>query len=247
MRSIAFIPARSGSKRVPDKNIKLLNGVPLIGYSICAAIQSKVFDEVICVTDSEEYANIARNYGARVPALRPASISSDISSDIEWVEWVLDLLQAQNEIYDVFSILRPTNPFRLSGTIKRAWDLFISNPSADSLRAVQKCSQHPAKMWVLCGEYMQPILPYSNNKTPWHSMQYAALPEIYIQNASLEIAWTRVPRILGSIAGNAIVPFISQGMEGFDINCPEDWELAELYVRNKVVALPSTFMVMDKN
>lgn len=226
-RAVAFIPARSGSKRVPDKNIRPLADHPLLAYTVRAAIDSGVFDAVICATDSELYAEIARYYGAEVPFLRSAEISGDTSPDIEWVVWLLRELQAAGREFELFSILRPTSPFRQPETIRRAWKAFSEEPRADSLRAIEKCRQHPGKMWIIRGHRMLPLLPFSNGSTPWHSSQYAALPEIYVQDASLEIAWTRVPLEHQSIAGEAIIPFISQGYEGFDINEPEDWWMAE--------------------
>ena len=147
--SVAFIPARSGSKRVKNKNIKLLNGHPLMAYSIRAAIDSGVFDAVICATDSEEYANIARHYGAEVPFLRPEDISGDKSPDIEWVKLMLNTLGKGDRFFDAFSILRPTSPFRLPETIRLAWQIFQDTLGADSLRAVEKCKQHPGKMWSI--------------------------------------------------------------------------------------------------
>lgn len=237
-RSVAFIPARSGSKRVPDKNIKSLADHPMIAYTVRAALDSGVFDDVICVTDSQLYADIARHYGAEVPCLRPAEISGDTSPDIEWVIWALNTLKQQGREYDLFSILRPTSPFRQATTIQRAWQAFVDDSKADSLRAVEKCKQHPGKMWVICGERMLPIMPYQNGTTPWHSSQYASLPEIYAQDASLEIAWTRIPLEQHNIAGESIIPFVSQGYEGFDINNPEDWWLAERLLMQREVTLP---------
>ena len=245
-RSVAFIPARSGSKRVPNKNIRPLNGHPLLAYSIRAAIESRVFDAVICATDSEEYAEIARYYGAEVPFLRDSAISGDKSPDIEWVVWMLDRLKEEGREFDIFSILRPTSPFRLPETIQRAWSFFVDDPTADSLRAIEKCKQHPGKMWVVRGKRMLPLLPYTNGSTPWHSSQYAALPEIYAQDASLEIAWTRVPLQQNSIAGEAIIPFVSQGIEGFDINEPEDWWMAEYLLSEQQALLPSISLVPYK-
>ena len=238
-KPIAFIPARSGSKRVPNKNIKFLRGHPLLAYTIRAAIDSGIFASVICATDSEIYASVARYYGAEVPFLRPDEISGDRSPDIEWVKWALFALEASGRSYDAFSILRPTSPFRKPDTIRRAWEAFVKDPTADSLRAVEKCRQHPGKMWVIRGERMLPVMPFSNGDTPWHSCQYAALPPIYAQDASLEIAWSRVPMALNSIAGEAIIPFISQGLEGFDINQPEDWVLAEHYLSTGEADLPT--------
>jgi len=240
---VAFIPARLGSKRVPNKNILPLAGHPMIAYTIRAAIDSGIFDSVICATDSEEYADIARYYGAEVPFLRSAGISGDKSSDIEWVKWMFSSLKLQGREYDVFSILRPTSPFRLPETIQRAWSAFVNEPAADSLRAVEKCKQHPGKMWVLRNNRMMPVLPFSNDGTPWHSSQYAALPEIYVQDASLEIAWSRIALEKNTIAGESIIPFLSRGFEGFDINEPEDWLLAEHYINQNKASLPLISML----
>lgn len=243
MSAVAFIPARSGSKRVPNKNIRMLRGHPLLAYTVRAAIDSRVFDAVICATDSELYAATAHHYGAEVPALRTATMSGDTSPDIDWVTWILDLLEQQGRTFDTFSILRPTNPFRLPSTIRRAWDMFAADPQADSLRAIEKCRQHPGKMWVIQGRRMMPLIPFTLGTTPWHSSQYAALPPIYAQDASLELAWTRVPREQGSIAGQSIIPFVSEGLEGFDINEPEDWLLAESYLAAGTAILPAIAQV----
>lgn len=240
--SVAFIPARSGSKRIPGKNIKLLNGHPLIAYSIATALRSGIFEEVIVATDSEEIAQIAKKYGASVPTLRPLEISGSQSSDIEWVLFMLNhLLDKQEKQYDVFSILRPTSPLRTEDTIRRAWHSFIENTEADSLRAIEKCTQHPGKMWVLDddGKRMKPLISNPDpNDVPWHSKQYAALPEIYVQNASLEIAWTKVPLSGNGIAGTEILPFITDEYEGFDLNYPEDWIVLEEMVKSGKVTLP---------
>lgn len=237
-KAVAFIPARSGSKRVPNKNIKCLGGHPLLAYTVRAAIDSGVFDAVICATDSEEYVAVARHYGAEAPFLRSAEISGDKSPDIEWVVWMLRMLEEHGRRFDVFSILRPTSPFRLPGTIRRAWEAFRRDPAADSLRAVEKCRQHPGKMWVIRGGRMLPVMPFTLGSTPWHSCQYAALPPVYAQDASLEIAWSRVALEQDSIAGEVIIPFISEGLEGFDINDPEDWVLAEHYLATGKICLP---------
>ncbi|MGO6701870.1 acylneuraminate cytidylyltransferase family protein [Rhizobium ruizarguesonis] len=238
-RAVAFIPARSGSKRVPNKNVRPLADHPMIAYSIRAAIDSGVFDAVICATDSEIYADIARHYGAEVPFLRAAEISTDKSPDIEWVVWMLEQLRVEGREFDIFSILRPTSPFRLPETIQRAWQHFTADPRADSLRAIEKCKQHPGKMWIIRENRMLPLMPFSIGATPWHSSQYAALPEVYAQDASLEIAWSRVPLESNSIAGESIIPFVSQGYEGFDINEPDDWWMAERLLATQSAVLPN--------
>lgn len=236
---VALIPARAASKRVPDKNIRPLAGHPLMAYTISAALQSGVFCDVIVSTDSERYAAIALDYGAEVPFLRPARLAGDLSPDIEWLSYTLGGLREQGRDYDCFSILRPTSPFRLPQTIRRAWRAFTAEQGVDSLRAVEKCRQHPGKMWVLRGRRMTPLLPLSPPAQPWHSSQYASLPEVYVQNASLEIAWTRVLYESATIAGHVLMPFVTDAYEGFDINSEYDWQLAEHLVTSGQARLPS--------
>jgi N-acylneuraminate cytidylyltransferase len=225
--AVAFIPARLGSKRVPGKNVRALAGHPMIAYTIAPALESGVFSSVIVSTDSEDIAAIARHYGAEVPFLRPAAFAGDTSPDIEWLEHALTEFRARGRSWDAFSILRPTSPFRTAATIRRAWDTFAAQAGVDSLRAVEKCTQHPGKMWVIRGERLLPLMPFGLAEQPWHSTPYQALPVVYVQNASLEIAWTRVVFERRTIAGDTLVPFVTEGHEGFDINDPYDWMVAE--------------------
>ena len=239
MNCVALIPARQGSKRVPGKNVRVLHGHPMLAYTIAPALDSGVFDAVIVSTDSEETAGIARHYGAEVPFLRPAAFASDTSPDIEWVEFTLRELAAQGRRWDAFSLLRPTSPFRTPETIQRAWRQFTADPGVDSLRAVELCTQHPGKMWVVAGSRMRPLLDQPEPRTPpWHSTPYQALPRVYVQNASLEMAWTRVPLETHTIAGDVLMPFITEGHEGFDINDPHDWMIAERLLSDGAAALP---------
>jgi N-acylneuraminate cytidylyltransferase len=237
-RVVAFIPARSGSVRVPHKNIRPLAGHPLIAYTIAAARRSGVFEAVIVSTDSEDYARIARHYGAEVPFLRGTEIAGATSPDIEWVLYTLEALAAEKREYDAYSILRPTSPFRKPETIQRAWKIFSEAEGVDSLRAVEKVAQHPGKMWVVRGDRMTPLLPLSPQNTPWHSQQKAALPEVYVQNASLEIAWTGMTLRTRTIAGSTLVPFFTEGDEGIDINAAEDWWYAEHLIATGEARLP---------
>jgi CMP-N,N'-diacetyllegionaminic acid synthase len=237
--AVALIPARLGSKRVPGKNVRALAGHPMLAYTIAPAIESGVFSSVIVSTDSEEIAAVARHYGAEVPFLRPAAFAGDTSPDIEWLEHLLTELRGAGRTWDAFSLLRPTSPFRTADMIRRAFARFVSQAGADSLRAVEKCTQHPGKMWVIRGDRMLPLLPFGPAEQPWHSTPYQALPLVYVQNASLEIAWTRVVFERRTIAGDTIVPFVTEGYEGFDINDPYDWMVAERLIAEGAAALPS--------
>lgn len=236
---IALIPARSGSKRVLNKNIRSLAGHPLLAYTIALAQQSEIFSAIVVSTDSQEYAQVAKKYGAEVPFLRPVEISGDLSPDIEWVRFTLSTLQSMGREYECFSILRPTSPFRLPQTIQRAWKEFNNEQGIDSLRAVEKCHEHPGKMWVIRGKRMMPLLSIGPVELPWHSTPYQSLPEVYVQNASLEIAYSRVVFEGNTIAGESVVPFLTQGYEGFDVNHPYDWQLAEELIRTGQVELPA--------
>ena len=235
---VALVPAREGSKRIPGKNIRPLAGHPLIAYTIAAALESQIFTAVMVSTDSEGYADIARYYGAETPFLRPSSFAGELSPDIEWVEYTLKQLRAEGRSFDCFSILRPTSPFRQAETIRRAWHQFLAQEGLDSLRAVEKCKQHPGKMWVVRGNKMIPLLPLSPPEQPWHSSQYQSLPEVYVQNASLEIARTRVVFEGRTISGNVLMPFFTEGFEGFDLNNRDDWIVVEHLIQTGEATLP---------
>lgn len=248
-RLIALIPARGGSKRIPRKNIRSLGAHPLLAYSIAAARSSDVFARIVVSTEDAEIAAVARRYDAEV-LIRPDELATDCSPDIEWVTHALVTL---GEIGDgAFAILRPTSPFRTADTIRRAVDAWTRHgASVDSLRAVQRASQHPGKMWVpgpeLCDRpAMEPLLstyewvergmhPYG---PPSHSRPTQALPTVYVQNASLEIAWCDTVTRLQSISGDTVLPFFTEGYEGFDLNHADDWLLAEALIERGLAQLP---------
>lgn len=236
---VALVPARAGSKRVERKNVRSLAGHPLLAYTVSAARQSGVFTSVIVSTDSDEIAEIARHYGAEVPFLRPASMAGDVSPDIEWVRFTLDALARAGRTWDCFSLLRPTSPFRQPATIRRAWSVFLAAGDVDSLRAVELCRQHPGKMWVVQGDRIVPLLSDGPTDPPWHSTPYQALPRVHAQNASLEIAWCRTVTETGSIAGRRVVPFLTEGHEGLDLNDARDWWYAEHLVTTGEAVLPA--------
>jgi N-acylneuraminate cytidylyltransferase len=233
--ALAFIPARAGSQRVPGKNIRMLAGHPLIAYAIAAARTSGIFERIIVSTDSDAIAEAARYYGAEVPFLRPAQLATATSPDIEWLTYTLDHLDGSS---DCFSILRPTSPFRQAAMIQRGWGQFLSLPGVDSLRAVEPCRQHPGKMWVVEGSTMRPLLDQSRLEIAWHAGQYQALPKVYVQNSSLEIAWTRVVRQHRSREGKVLAPFFTEGLEGFSIDYEHDWVLARHFLETGQAALP---------
>jgi len=233
--AVALIPARSGSERVLDKNIRPLAGHPLVAYAIAAARQAGIFDRIVCSTDSGKIAEVAQRYGADVPFLRPAKFATATSPDIEWITHALEQL---DEHYDLFAIVRATNPFRGPNVLQRGLEQLLATPEADSIRAVELVKQHPGKMWVLEGKTMRPLLDQSHLESAWHAGQYKALPEIYVQNSALEIAWTRVVSQTGTREGRVVAPFLTQGFEGFNIDDEEDWDRARRLLDSGEAALP---------
>jgi CMP-N-acetylneuraminic acid synthetase len=229
------VPARAGSKGVPGKNVKELAGHPLLAWSIAAGRASAEVERVVVSTDSEEIAELGRAYGADVPFLRPPELATSTSPDIEWITHALDHL---DEHYDLFAIVRATNPFRGPEVFQRGLEQLLATPEADSIRAVELVKQHPGKMWLLDGRTMRPLLDQSSLDVAWHAGQYQALPEVYVQNSALEIAWTRVVSQTGTREGRVVAPFLTRGYEGFNIDDEDDWEQARRLLDAGDVTLP---------
>ena len=236
--AIALIGARSGSERVPGKNVRRLARHPLLAYAIETARQSQVFDRIVVSTDSERIAQVARWYGADVPFLRPDEYATSTSPDIEWIAWTLPRL---DERYDLFAIVRATNPFRGPEVIRRGLEQLLATPEADSIRAVELVKQHPGKMWVLdeLGRLMRPLLDQSHLDVAWHAGQFQALPPVYVQNSALEIAWARVVEATGTREGRMVAPFLTEGLEGLNIDDEDDFERAEELVASGRAQLPA--------
>lgn len=236
---VALIPARAGSKRCPGKNTRLLAGHPLLAYTIAAAQQSGLFSLIWVSTDSQQTAGIALMYGAGVRLVGPPC-HTDSCRDITWVKDALATIKAGRP--DTFAILRPTSPFRTAATIRRAWDQFwTADGTHDSLRAVEPVKHTPYKMWTYAGPGY-PIKPLLDGKhddgTPWHSSPTQSLPQVYIQNASLEMSWTSNVETHGTISGRKIIPFFTSGYEAFDINTEADFREAERLAASGEATLP---------
>jgi CMP-N,N'-diacetyllegionaminic acid synthase len=220
----ALIPARAGSKRVPKKNIRALCGIPLIAYTVVQAKESGIFDEVVVSTDLAEAGEVALEYGADRVIARPPEIATTTSPDIEWIRHAVERMGTKP---DAYALLRPTSPFRTPDMIRLAWQMLQDSPKADSIRAVEPCSQHPYKMWRLKDNWLKPLHPAPEGEHPWHSTQYQWLPEIWVQNSSLEIFWARVLEGDQAQAGNNIMPFFTEGNEGLVIDYERDFRYAE--------------------
>ena len=146
MKNIAIIPARSGSKGLKDKNVRCLNGKPLLAWTIDAAVQSGEFEEIMVSTDSGAYAEIARRYGADVPFLRSAETASDSASSWDMTAEVLENWRERGRTFDTFCLLQPTSPLRNAEDIRNAYALF--REKAD-FAVVSVCEAEHSPLW--CG------------------------------------------------------------------------------------------------
>ena len=227
VKLVALIPARAGSQRVPGKNTRLLAGYPLIAYTIAAAQQSGVFNQIVVATDDGEAMAIGRTSGVLV--FDRAPVSHD-QPDIDWVSDVLAQIAC-----DAFAILRPTSPFRSAAEMRRAWALFQWWQPADSLRAIRRVTEHPAKMWTIeSPSSMRPFVDHTGHSQPTQS-----LPPVYVQTSSLEIAWTKTVYDTGTISGTRILPFVCEGPEALAIDTWRDWAEAERLVATGQAQLPT--------
>jgi len=144
VRNIAIIPARSGSKGLKDKNIKLLNGKPLMAYTIEVAKESGAFDEIFVSTDSENYAEIAKAWGASVPFLRSVELSSDTATSWDVVKDALEHYKRRGDEFDTVALLQPTSPLRKSEDIKSGYSL-MNRKKANAIVGV--CEVDHSPLW----------------------------------------------------------------------------------------------------
>lgn len=237
---LAVIPARSGSKSIKDKNIRLLNGMPMLAYSIKHALASKKIDRVIVSTDSEIYARIAKQYGAEVPFIRPASISTDTSLDIEVFQHVLEYLNYE-EMYnpDIIVHLRPTYPIRNVQDIDNMIDMMINDETIDSVRCVAPAKELAYKMWRM--DENQKITPLLSDIPEAFNMPRQQLPKIYYQNACIDVIRASTITEKKSMSGKNIKGY--EMTHNFDIDTEQDFLKVEKYMRllegNKKVVFPS--------
>jgi CMP-N,N'-diacetyllegionaminic acid synthase len=155
---LAIIPARGGSKGLPGKNIKLLCGKPLIAWSIEAGLGSKYLDEVMVTTDSQEIANMARQYGASVPFLRPAELASDTATSIAVVDHVIDFyFNKKNRRFDYIVLLEPTSPLRENVDLDQMIEKINTlQDNFDGIISVGEVHEHPSIMKKLAGNVIEP-------------------------------------------------------------------------------------------
>lgn len=222
MKILGIIPARGGSKGLPGKNIKLLNGIPLIAYTIKEALNSKL-DACIVSTDSEEIAQVARNYGGNVPFIRPAEFATDNASSVDVVIHAIDFMKTHyNQEYDAIMLLQPTTPFRNSEDINQAIDILVSS-NADSVISVTDVGgTHPARMkFIVDGNLIDP--PFVE---AFEGQNRQELKPMFIRNGGIYL--TRIDVIKGgSFKGTISKALVMPQKRSVNIDDIDDFEFAE--------------------
>lgn len=226
---IAIIPARSGSKAVPDKNIKLLGGRPLLAYTITAAISTPSIDRVIVSTDSQHYADIAREYKAEVPFLRPKEISGDNSTDYEFIKHLLDWMQDNQGYQPRYLVhLRPTTPFREISYIEKAiLQIKKAEGSVTALRSVHEMTESVYKAFEIEGGYLKSIGSGSLD------IEAANLPRqkfttTYQANGYVDIIKSPYVREAKKIHGDRVIAYITPQI--FEVDSLEDFNYLEYQI-----------------
>lgn len=228
MNILAIIPARSGSKSVPHKNIRLINGKPMLSYSIEHAKKSKYINRIVLSTDSEEYADIGRKYGAEVPFIRPAEYATDNALDIDVFYHCLTYL-AETEGYkaDIVVQLRPTYPIRNVKDIDAMIEIMLEDPTIDSVRSIAPAKEIPYKMWHRREDGL--ISPIMKDIPECYNMPRQKLPMVYYQNACIDVVKSEVILKTRSMSGEKIYGYVMS--KNYDIDTEEEFIAAEEYIK----------------
>lgn len=224
MKVIVVIPARSGSKSLPKKNILPLNGKPMLCYSVYYGLNCDAVGKVVVSTDSEEFAEVARGCGADVPFIRPVELAEDNTRDYPVMRHAMDYFESIGEVYDVYILLRPTSPLRPQGLIEKAIEIMTQQPTASSVRTVAKIKEHPYRAWNIKEDgsmsgFVADIEESCN-------VPRQELPEVYFQTGDLE-AVRRETLLNGSVSGDHVYPLVIDYEDMVDIDHKDDLSKAE--------------------
>lgn len=222
-RNLAIITARGGSKRIPRKNIKEFCGKPILHYSIQAALDAGIFDEVMVSTDDEEIAEIAKAAGARVPFFRSEQTANDFASTDDVIMEVLSEYQKRGEVFDAFCCIYPTAPFLNGQRLKEAMALL---DTADSVMPIVPFSYPPQRGLIINEKGL-----VARQFPEYATARSQDLPKIYHDCGQFYACRTKPFLEAGTTDVENLVPLILSEMEVQDIDTLEDWEIAEIKYR----------------
>ena len=225
---VGIVPARGGSKGVPKKNIKEIGGFPMIAYSIVAAQMVENMDRCIISTDSEEIADVAKQYGGDVPFMRPSKFSTDSSTDIEYIKHAIDWFD-ENEGYipDYWVLLRPTTPLREPEVIEDAIKKIISTPEATSLISIHEFAETPGKMFGIQGDFLHGLCPM-DPRPEYFTLPRQEFAPAYFGNGYVDIIKSSTIINDKSCFGSRMLGF--EAPDTGEIDVPEDFKRVEFYL-----------------
>ena len=218
MSQIAIITARGGSKRIPGKNIKEFCGRPILSYSIEAALESRLFDEIMVSTDDGRIAEVAKKYGAKVPFYRSAATSDDYATTADVLREVLDAYEKRGRTFEWMCCIYPTAPFVTGKRLQEAFQL-LKDKQADALQTVVRFSYPPQRGLKVVDGFLQFIRPeFVRTRSQDLEPLYHDAGQFYIWRVS-SFAEGIVPRM---------IPLVLEETEVQDIDDLADWSLAEI-------------------
>jgi CMP-N,N'-diacetyllegionaminic acid synthase len=220
---IGIIPARGGSKRIPNKNLCTLGNKPLITYTIEAALHAKRIDAVIVTTDHGDIARIASDAGTEVQYPRPPHLCTDTAATVDVIRHCVRMREEKHDICDTVVVLQPTSPFRTADHIDQALEFFLEQ-SADTLTSVSRVRDHPYWLWKEENHELHPYLSMQHITTGRQD-----LPDYVIENGAIYIVKRSVLFSMG-IYGDTIIPFSMGPVESVDIDEPLDLLWAEFLI-----------------
>lgn len=235
LKILAIIPARSGSKRIPNKNVKIFCGKPLLVHSVECAKRSRYIDRVVVSTDAQGVADVAIQAGAEAPFLRPAEFSTDEATDFVVFKHALEWFE-KNESYipDIVVQLRPTSPLRTVEQVDEAIRLLSLNPSADSVRTVAEPEQSPYKMFSIGSDGTLKTLIGLTGAQESFNLPQQKLPKVYKHVGYVDVMWRRTIMEKNKMTGDNVLPLILDNAYS-GINKPEEWTLYEYIASKKIL------------
>ena len=223
MEILSIIPARGGSKGVPGKNIRKLNGKPLIAYTIEAAKKSKFTNRVILSTDNKKISNIAKSFGAEIPFIRPKYLAVSSAKTIDVVKHTLKILKKKYQYEpDIVTLLNPTVPFRKEDAIDESIKELVKS-KADIVIQVKEITTHPYRSYWLKNGFLK---PFKKDFLKYHQRQM--FPECYYSTAGISTFWNANITKYGHMFGPKIKPIISHDESNVDIDSIFDFFVAEM-------------------
>lgn len=227
MNNLAIIPARSGSKGLKDKNIKMLQEMPLMAYSIEAAKKAGIFSHIIVSTDSKKYAQIAEKYGAEVPFLRSNENASDESSSWDVVKEVLCEYQKKGVSFDTFTLLQPTSPLRTAMDIRNAYSIFVEK---SAIAVVSVCEMEHSPLW-------SNVLPEDNSLDGFinleMNMQRQKLDTFYRINGAIYMANVKEFLYNQNLYRKGAYAYVMDSEASIDIDTAYDFKIAEIILNDQ--------------